>query len=60
MAGSRELYLTQQSYAAVRQLGQLLAQEASRLLPGHPAVNSRLSYAEVPGVAPTRPRRGTG
>jgi cytochrome oxidase Cu insertion factor (SCO1/SenC/PrrC family)/thiol-disulfide isomerase/thioredoxin len=49
----RKLYLTQQSYAAVRQLGQLLAQEASRLLPGHPAVNSRLSYAEVTGVAPT-------
>ena len=49
----RKLYLTQQSYAAVRQLGQLLAQEASRLLPGHPAVNSRLSYAEITGVAPT-------
>jgi cytochrome oxidase Cu insertion factor (SCO1/SenC/PrrC family)/thiol-disulfide isomerase/thioredoxin len=49
----RKLYLTQQSYAAVPQLGQLLAQEASRLLPGHPAVNSRLSYAEVPGLAPT-------
>ena len=49
----RKLYLTQQSYAAVSQLGQLLAQEASRLLPGHPAVDSRLSYAEVPGEAPT-------
>jgi cytochrome oxidase Cu insertion factor (SCO1/SenC/PrrC family)/thiol-disulfide isomerase/thioredoxin len=49
----RKLYLTQQSYAAVPQLGQLLAEETSRLLPGHPAVNSRLSYAEVPGVAPS-------
>jgi cytochrome oxidase Cu insertion factor (SCO1/SenC/PrrC family)/thiol-disulfide isomerase/thioredoxin len=49
----RKLYLTQQSYAAVPQLGQLLAQEATRLLPEHPAVNSRLSYAEVTGVAPT-------
>ena len=47
------LYLTQQSYAAVPQLGQLLAEEASRLLPGHPRVNSRLTYAKISGVAPT-------
>jgi cytochrome oxidase Cu insertion factor (SCO1/SenC/PrrC family)/thiol-disulfide isomerase/thioredoxin len=46
------LFLTQQSYAAVGQLGQLLAQAASRLLPDHPAVHSNLSYAQVPGVAP--------
>ncbi|HET6864754.1 MAG TPA: redoxin domain-containing protein [Solirubrobacteraceae bacterium] len=46
------LYLTQQSYAAVGQLGQLLAQEASRLLPDHPPVNSNLSYAQVTGVTP--------
>jgi cytochrome oxidase Cu insertion factor (SCO1/SenC/PrrC family)/thiol-disulfide isomerase/thioredoxin len=47
------LYLTQQSYAAVGQLGQLLAQEASRLLPGHPRVQSNLSYAHITGVSPT-------
>ncbi|MGN6871303.1 MAG: redoxin domain-containing protein, partial [Solirubrobacteraceae bacterium] len=47
------LYLTQQSYAAVGQLGQLLAQEASRLLPDHPRVHSNLSYAQITGVAPT-------
>ncbi len=47
------LYLTQQSYAAVGQLGQLLAQEASRLLPGHPRVHSNLSYAQVGAVAPS-------
>ena len=47
------LYLTQQSYAAVPQLGQLLAQEASRLLPEHPAVDSRLFYAQVADVTPT-------
>jgi len=47
------LYLTQQSYAAVGQLGQILAQEASRLLPDHPRVRSRLSYAEISGVAPS-------
>jgi cytochrome oxidase Cu insertion factor (SCO1/SenC/PrrC family)/thiol-disulfide isomerase/thioredoxin len=47
------LYLTQQSYAAVGQLGQLLAQEASRLLPDHPRVHSNLSYAHITGVTPT-------
>jgi cytochrome oxidase Cu insertion factor (SCO1/SenC/PrrC family)/thiol-disulfide isomerase/thioredoxin len=58
------LYLTQQSYAAVGQLGQLLAQEASRLLPDHPPVHSKLSYAHIPGIAPTVtqvvPRAGGG
>ncbi|HEY1568416.1 MAG TPA: SCO family protein, partial [Solirubrobacteraceae bacterium] len=34
----RRVYVTQQSYSAVGQFGQLLAQEASRLLPGHPKV----------------------
>jgi cytochrome oxidase Cu insertion factor (SCO1/SenC/PrrC family)/thiol-disulfide isomerase/thioredoxin len=48
-----KLYLTQQSYAAVGQLGQLLAEEASDLLPGHPRVRSGLSYGEISGVAPT-------
>jgi cytochrome oxidase Cu insertion factor (SCO1/SenC/PrrC family)/thiol-disulfide isomerase/thioredoxin len=47
------LYLTQQSYAAVGQLGQLLAQETSRLLPDHPRVDSNLSYAQIRGVAPS-------
>ncbi len=47
------LYLTQQSYAAVGQLGQVLAQEASRLLPDHPRVRSSLSYAEISGIAPS-------
>ncbi len=49
----RRLYLTQQSYAAVGQLGQLLAQEASALLPSHPRVHSRLSYAPQPAIAPS-------
>jgi cytochrome c biogenesis protein CcmG/thiol:disulfide interchange protein DsbE len=59
-----KLYVTQQSYSAIGQLGQLLAQEASRLLPDHPAVESHLSYARVPGIAPTAtaslPRAGGG
>ena len=48
----RRLYITQQSYSAVRQLGQVLAKEASRLLPGHPRVSSRLPYTPVPTIAP--------
>ncbi len=50
----RRLYLTQQSYAAVGQLGQLLAQEASTLLPGHPRIRSHLSYAPEPQIKPTQ------
>ena len=60
----RKLYLTQQSYAAVGQLGQLVAQEASQLLPDHPRVNSHLSYNQIDGIAPsasvTVPRAGGG
>jgi cytochrome oxidase Cu insertion factor (SCO1/SenC/PrrC family)/thiol-disulfide isomerase/thioredoxin len=47
-----KIYMTQQSYAAVGQLGQLLAQEAASLLPGHPAVNSYYSYDQIGGVSP--------
>ena len=58
------LFLTQQSYAAVGQLGQLIATQASKLLPGHPRVHSHLSYSHIPGIAPTRataiPRAGGG
>src|SRR5207237_1789493 len=48
----RKLYLTVMAYAAVPQLGQLLAQEASSLLPGHPRVRSSLSYSKIPGIGP--------
>jgi cytochrome oxidase Cu insertion factor (SCO1/SenC/PrrC family)/thiol-disulfide isomerase/thioredoxin len=48
-----KLYMTQQSYSAVGQLGQLVAREASRLLPEHPAVHSNLSYSQIRGVAPS-------
>jgi cytochrome oxidase Cu insertion factor (SCO1/SenC/PrrC family)/thiol-disulfide isomerase/thioredoxin len=48
----RRLYLTQQSYSAVSQLGQLLATEASSLLPDHPRVRSHLSYTAIPTIAP--------
>jgi cytochrome oxidase Cu insertion factor (SCO1/SenC/PrrC family)/thiol-disulfide isomerase/thioredoxin len=59
-----KLYLTQMSYSSIDQQGQLLAQEASSLLPGHPRVLSRLSYAEIPPIAPgtpvSLPRAGGG
>jgi len=47
-----KLYLTQLVYAAVPQLGQLLAQETSSLLPGHPAVHSHVSYAQTSATTP--------
>jgi cytochrome oxidase Cu insertion factor (SCO1/SenC/PrrC family) len=50
-----KLYLTQLAYSAVPQLGQLLANEVSSLLPGHPAVHSHLSYDEVAAIGPAAP-----
>jgi cytochrome oxidase Cu insertion factor (SCO1/SenC/PrrC family)/thiol-disulfide isomerase/thioredoxin len=59
-----KVYLTQQSYAAVGQLGQILAREISNLLPDHPRVNSVLSYSVVPPITPSDtavlPRAGGG
>jgi len=59
-----KVYLTQMSYSSIDQQGRLLAQEASSLLPGHPRVRSRLSYAQIPpispGVAVELPRAGRG
>ncbi|HUY58375.1 MAG TPA: SCO family protein, partial [Solirubrobacteraceae bacterium] len=60
----RYLFTTYPSYAAIGQIGQLLARDASRLLPGHPRISSHVSYAEIRGVAPTRrltlPKLGGG
>jgi cytochrome oxidase Cu insertion factor (SCO1/SenC/PrrC family)/thiol-disulfide isomerase/thioredoxin len=60
----RRVYLTQMNYASVDQAGQLLAQEVSRLLPGHPPVRARLSYNTIPPILPTAsvtlPRAGGG
>ena len=58
------VYITQMSYSAIGQLGQLLAHEASSLLPSHPRVNSEVSYSRVPPITPaqieTLPRAGGG
>jgi cytochrome oxidase Cu insertion factor (SCO1/SenC/PrrC family) len=51
------LFLTQLAYTAIGQLGQLLAQEVATLLPGHPAVKSNLSYAQIAGVSPAAETR---
>jgi cytochrome oxidase Cu insertion factor (SCO1/SenC/PrrC family)/thiol-disulfide isomerase/thioredoxin len=48
------LYLTQMSYASITQEAQILAREAARLLPGHPAVHSRLSYKQVKSITPSQ------
>ncbi|MGH2877787.1 MAG: SCO family protein, partial [Solirubrobacteraceae bacterium] len=49
----RKFWWTQMNYSSIPQLGQLMAQEASSVLPGHPAVHSSLSYAQVPPIPPT-------
>jgi cytochrome oxidase Cu insertion factor (SCO1/SenC/PrrC family)/thiol-disulfide isomerase/thioredoxin len=60
----RKVYLTQMSYTTVEQLGELLAREAASLLPGHPAVGTKLSYQPLPLLTPsmdvTLPRPGGG
>jgi cytochrome oxidase Cu insertion factor (SCO1/SenC/PrrC family)/thiol-disulfide isomerase/thioredoxin len=59
-----KVYMTQQSYSAVGQLGQILAQEASSLLPGHPRVDTHLSYSAIKPITPAQttrlPRPGGG
>ena len=49
------LYMTQMSYTAVPQLGQLLAQSAAALLPGKPRVHADLSYARIQPTPPSEP-----
>ncbi|HYB30086.1 MAG TPA: redoxin domain-containing protein [Solirubrobacteraceae bacterium] len=59
-----KVYLTQMSYSSVGQQAQLLAQEVSSLIPGHPRVRTRLSYAQIqpisPAAAAVLPRAGGG
>jgi cytochrome oxidase Cu insertion factor (SCO1/SenC/PrrC family)/thiol-disulfide isomerase/thioredoxin len=49
-----KVYLTQMAYSSIGQQAQLLAQEASNLLPGHPQVQSHLSYTQIPSIAPSQ------
>jgi cytochrome oxidase Cu insertion factor (SCO1/SenC/PrrC family) len=49
----RRLYLTTMAYASITQAGQLLAQEASSLLPHHPRLRSLRSLSFVRGIGPS-------
>jgi cytochrome oxidase Cu insertion factor (SCO1/SenC/PrrC family)/thiol-disulfide isomerase/thioredoxin len=49
----RYLFTTYPSYAAIGQMGQLIAHDASTLLPHHPRVSSHHSYAQIAGTPPT-------
>ena len=48
----QKLYLTTMAYASITQAAQIMAQEASSLLPGHPALASVRSLAYVTGLSP--------
>ncbi len=47
-----KVYLIELAYAGVHQQAQILAQAASSLLLGHPAVQSKLSYERVASISP--------
>jgi cytochrome oxidase Cu insertion factor (SCO1/SenC/PrrC family)/thiol-disulfide isomerase/thioredoxin len=47
-----KLYETQQSYSSIDQQAQVWADEAARLLPGHPRVRSSLRYVQIPTLTP--------
>jgi cytochrome oxidase Cu insertion factor (SCO1/SenC/PrrC family)/thiol-disulfide isomerase/thioredoxin len=49
------LYMTQMAYSSVDQMGQLLAQSVSSLLPGRPRVPSSLSYSQAQPIGPSAP-----
>jgi cytochrome oxidase Cu insertion factor (SCO1/SenC/PrrC family) len=59
----RKLYLTQMAYSSVGQSAQVLADELSSLLPGHPKVASQQSLASItvqgPSARLTLPSAGT-
>ena len=49
----RKLYLTQMAYSSIGQSAQVLADELSSLLPGHPKVASQESLASIAVQGPT-------
>jgi cytochrome oxidase Cu insertion factor (SCO1/SenC/PrrC family) len=48
----QKIYLTTMAYASIGQAAQILAEEASSLLPGHPRLASQRSLAYVSGIGP--------
>jgi cytochrome oxidase Cu insertion factor (SCO1/SenC/PrrC family) len=59
-----EVYLTTMAYASVGQSAQILANEVSGLLPGHPRLASEHSLSYISGISPkariTLPAPGSG
>ncbi len=53
----RMLFQSVTSYAAIPQLGQLIAREAAKLLPSHPKVETHYSYADITGIGPSASAR---
>jgi cytochrome oxidase Cu insertion factor (SCO1/SenC/PrrC family) len=49
----QKIYLTTMAYASVSQEAQVLAQETSSLLPGHPKLGRESSLAYIDGISPT-------
>lgn len=49
-----KVFQTQASYSSIPQFGQLLAEDASDLLPGHPRVRTHYSFGHVVDVTPTQ------
>jgi cytochrome c biogenesis protein CcmG/thiol:disulfide interchange protein DsbE len=60
----RDVFTTYPSYAAIGQVGQLIAGDAAALLPGHPRVAKSYSYAQIRGISPSKaaalPKLGGG
>jgi cytochrome oxidase Cu insertion factor (SCO1/SenC/PrrC family) len=50
----QKIYLTTMAYASITQAAQLMAQEASSLLPGHPALARTESLADITGLGPAK------
>src|SRR5215469_15887672 len=51
----QKVYLTQMNYASITQAGEIMAQEVSSLLPGHPALARTQSLAHIAGLGPASP-----
>jgi cytochrome oxidase Cu insertion factor (SCO1/SenC/PrrC family) len=53
----QKVYLTQMNYASITQAGEVMAQEVSSLLPGHPALARTQSLAHIAGLGPASPAK---
>lgn len=51
----QKIYMTTMAYASITQAAQIMAQESSKLLPGHPALASERSLSYIGGLSPRTP-----